>query len=169
MPQSYILTPKPYRDGPGDSADATGQQNYQYPRLTITGFTGSKDGTIAVASDSPAPLDPASISVVYTAAATTIVIELSTSSAGLDAGVDYEFKFLYRNREFEQSALSLTIQADRLSNSAVLIADDDESTWGGYSPGTIYDPTVQASTNVHQSSSNPCAKNTITVSIITSV
>jgi len=167
MPQSYILTPKPYRDGPGDSADATGQQNYQYPRLTITGFTGSKDGTIAVASDSPAPLDPASISVVYTAAATTIVIELSTSSAGLDAGVDYEFKFLYRNREFEQSALSLTIQADRLSNSAVLIAA--ESTWGGYSPGTIYDPTVLASTNVHQSSSNPCAKNTITVSIITSV
>ena len=167
MPQSYILTPKPYRDGPGDSADATGQQNYQYPRLTITGFTGSKDGTIAVASDSPAPLDPASISVVYTAAATTIVIELSTSSAGLDAGVAYNFTFLYRNREFEQSALSLTIQADRLSNSAVLIAD--ESTWVGYSPGTIYDPTVQASTNVHQSSSNPCAKNTITVSIITSV
>ena len=168
MPQSYILTPKPYRDGPGDSADATGQQNYQYPRLTITGFTGSKDGTIAVASDSPAPLDPVSISVVYTAAATTIVIEKkSTSSAGLDADVPYKFKFLYRNREFEQSALSLTIQADRLSNSAVLIAD--ESTWGGYSPGTIYDPTVQASTNVHQSSSNPCAKNTITVSIITSV
>ena len=55
--------------------------------------SGSTDGTIAVATDSPPPLDPGSITVEYSG--TNIVIIPSRKSSGLVDITPHVFKFLY--------------------------------------------------------------------------
>jgi hypothetical protein len=150
-------------------ADSIGVQNFQYPKLTISGFTGSKDGTIAVSEESPAPFDQNSITVEYSTTTNKIVIIFASNSAGLLANNASTFEFIYRNREYAQSSLALTIQADFLTNPTPFLIGDGALTWAGYMPGFIMDPTVVASTNVYQSSDMPCAKNTISVSITTNV
>ena len=152
-------------------ADSTGAQSFQYPKLTISGFTGSKDGTIAVSTNSPAPYDQNSITVEYSTTTKNIVINFASSSAGLLANTANTFIFQYRNRENAQNALALKIQADPgvLTNPAPFTIGDGAPSWIGYYPGYIMDPTVVASTNVYQSSDMPCAKNTISVSITTNV
>ena len=140
----------------------------RFPTLTLTGFFGARSSSITQVSSTY----PAFNEVVPTFDHENGIIELAPSQA-TTAATDYVFSFEIRNGAVEtytgvdsNYVPSLFVETDILSHSATSIGPG-----GVLHVLQIERPEVLGGslTSVRQSSDNPCAQNTITVSLQTNV
>jgi hypothetical protein len=92
-----------------------------------------------------------------------------TPNKNIAGQTEHTIKLKMRNKPTSQDPLTLTIGINTFTNSPVTITNGNVNE---YKPGYIVAPTVNGGagvTEVYQSTDNPCATNTITVSIVTNV
>jgi len=134
------------------------------PRITITGLANYL-GAVTFDDSTAAPFDVGEVGWAQSANG-DFVITVDQDVAGQTA---HTIKLKMRNKASAQVPLILTIGINTFTNSPVTITNGNVNE---YKPGYIVAPTVNGGagvTEAHQSTDNPCATNTITVSIVTNV
>ena len=145
------------------SGDTFNGEDSSAPSLTLQGLSGIKAGSAISTTTSSEPVLHG-----LTPAYANGNLEI-TPSDGLSAG-PYRFEFDVRNQESanDPSASALGLQASIVTMSggtATTVSTQDDDT----RPFKIVAPYIDASSRVYQSSDEPCATNTISVSLTTNV
>ena len=146
-----------------DSSPAFSLSRPTPPKITLSGLTGTRldaDISTTASTDVPAPLN--GITPTFTHADGLFVI---TPASDLAIG-NHTFSFDVVNQETLHSSASLFLDTEWVTGSQTSV---DVPTQVMLQPMHVIMPTTEATTTAFQSSNNPCAVNTITVSLITNV
>ena len=133
----------------------------RYPRITISGLTGTRVGPSAFVSSSPA-FDE--VNPFFDATAGTLVF---TPLADVLSTEEYTFNFTVRNQPTAQSAPSIRVSADIMPAGPSAMDSPSDAL---YQAMSVIQPAILVEgTFVNQSTDQPCAVNTITIAIATNV